>query len=35
MFGLFKPKRAPEGPVCIELDVEIAKPAGEVYPLID
>ena len=35
MFGLFKPKRAPEGPVCIELDVEIAKPADEVYPLID
>ncbi|QUL38237.1 hypothetical protein [Erythrobacter sp. JK5] len=35
MFGLFKPKLAPEGPVEFSADVEIGKPAGEVYALID
>lgn len=35
MFGLFKPKLAPEGPVEFTFDVEINKPASEVYALID
>jgi len=35
MFGLFKPKLAPEGPVEIGADVEIDKPVSEVYALID
>ena len=35
MFGLFKPKTAPEGPVDICAEVEIDKPAAEVYALID
>lgn len=35
MFGLFKPKLAPEGPVEFVFDVEINKPVSEVYALID
>jgi hypothetical protein len=35
MFGLFRSKRAPEGPVDFCEDIEIARPAAEVYPLID
>ena len=35
MFGLFKPKLAPEGPVEIGAEVEINKPVSEVYALID
>ena len=35
MFGLFKPKLAPEGPVEITADIEIERPASEVYPLLD
>lgn len=35
MFGLFKPKMAPEGPVEFSFDVEINKPASDVYALID
>ncbi len=35
MFGLFKPKMAPEGPVEVDMDIEIERPAGEIYPLVD
>lgn len=35
MFGLFKPKLAPDGPVEIGADVEIDKSADEVFALID
>lgn len=35
MFGLFRPKLAPEGPVDFKVDIEIARPASDVYPLID
>lgn len=35
MFGLFRPKLAPAGPVEFRLDIEIARPAADVYPLID
>ncbi|BDI61623.1 SRPBCC family protein [Qipengyuania nanhaisediminis] len=35
MFGLFKPRPAPEGPVEFAASVEIARPASEVYALID
>ena len=35
IFGLFKPKLAPLGPFEFAAEVEIAKPAGEVYSLID
>lgn len=35
MFGMFKPKMAPEGPVEIEMDCEIERPASEVYAMID
>jgi len=35
MFGFLKPKPAPEGPVQFGLEIEIEKPAEEVYPLID
>ncbi|WP_299193476.1 hypothetical protein [uncultured Erythrobacter sp.] len=35
MFGLFKPKLAPEGPVEFNAEVEIDKPASEVYALLD
>lgn len=35
MFGLFRPKLAPERPVEFRFEVEIARPAAEVYPLID
>jgi len=35
MFGLFKPKPAPEGPVHFDLATEFACPADEVYALID
>lgn len=35
MFGLFKPKRAPEGPVEFTSSVEIDQPPAEVYALID
>jgi len=34
MFGLFKPKLAPAGPVEFTFDVEIEKPADEVYALM-
>jgi hypothetical protein len=35
MFGWFKPRMAPEGPVEIEMDAEIERPADEVYALVD
>ena len=35
MFGLFKSKKAPKGPVQIAAEVEINKPADEVFALID
>ena len=35
MFGLFKPKKAPEGPINLSFAVEVERPAEEVYPLID
>jgi len=35
MFGLFRPKMAPGGPVDFDFDIEIARPAADVYPLID
>ena len=35
MFGLFKPKMAPEGPVEIEMDIEIERSAEDVYALVD
>jgi len=35
VFGWFKPKMAPEGPVEIVLDAEIERPAEEVYQLVD
>ncbi|HEX9807005.1 MAG TPA: SRPBCC family protein [Alteraurantiacibacter sp.] len=35
MFGLFKPKMAPEGPVQFVAEVDVAKPAEDVYRLVD
>ena len=35
MFGLFKPKLAPEGPVEFAASVDIDRPVEEVYALID
>ena len=35
MFGLFKPKLAPEGPVEMGAEVEIDRPVEDVYALID
>lgn len=35
MFGWFKPRMAPEGPVEIELDAEIERSAEDVYAMID
>lgn len=35
MFGLFKPTMAPEGPVEIELSMEIERSAESVYAMID
>ena len=35
MFGLFKPKLAPEGPVQFQLALEIDRPASQVYGLLD
>lgn len=35
MFGWFKPKPAPEGPVIFDFDIEIERPASQVYALID
>lgn len=35
MFGLFKPKKAPEGPITLSFAVEVDRPVEEVYPLID
>lgn len=35
MLGLFKPRMAPECPVEVELDIEIERPADEVYALVD
>ena len=35
MFGLFRKKMAPEGPVEFSLDMEIERPADEVYRLLD
>ena len=35
MFGLFKPRMAPEGPVEIEMDCAIARAASDVYPMVD
>lgn len=35
MFGLFKPKPAPKGPVHFDLVAEFARPAAYVYALID
>lgn len=35
MFGLFKPKLAPEGPVEFNFELEINRPASEVYRLLD
>mgnify|MGYP001263061169 CR=1 FL=1 len=35
MFGLFKPKMAPEGPVEIEMDMEIERSAEDIYAMVD
>ncbi len=35
MFGLFRSKLAPEGPVEFRFEVEIARPASDVFALID
>lgn len=35
MFGLFKPKLAPDGPVTFTLPVEIEAPVDRVYALVD
>lgn len=35
MFGLFKPKMAPEGPVEIEMGVEIERSAADVFAMVD
>lgn len=35
MFGWFKPRMAPEGPVEIRAEVEIERPAEEFYAMID
>lgn len=35
MFGLFKKKPAPEGPVEIGLSILVERPPSDVYPLID
>ncbi len=35
MFGWFKKKMAPEGPVDFALDMEIARPAADIYRLLD
>ena len=35
MFGLFKPKMAPNGPVEVDMDIEIERPAAEVYAMVD
>ena len=35
MFGLFKPKMAPEDPVEIEMDAEIERSAEDVYALLN
>ena len=35
MFGLFKKKKAPEGPITLSFAVDVERPAEEVYPLID
>ncbi len=35
MFGLFKPKMAPEGPVEIEMDAEIERSAEDVYAMVN
>lgn len=35
MFGLFKPKLAPEGPVQFTMEMMIDCPAEEVYRLVD
>ncbi len=35
MFGLFRKKMAPEGPVEFDLDMEIGCPAAELYRLLD
>ena len=35
MFNLFKPKPAPDGPVVFEFDIEIERPAGDVYAMLD
>lgn len=35
MFGLFKPKLAPDGPVTFSLPVEIEAPVATVYALVD
>ena len=35
MLEWFRPRMAPEGPVTFDFDIRIARPAGEVYPLLD
>lgn len=35
MFGLFKPKPAPEGPIKLTFSVLVERPPADVYPLID
>lgn len=35
MFGLFKPKPAPEGPIDIVTAIEIDRPVEEVFALVD
>ena len=35
MFGLFKPKLAPEGPYPFEIEGEIDASAAEVFALLD
>lgn len=35
MFGLFKRKAAPDGPIRFEVGVEVERPAADIYALLD
>lgn len=35
MFGMFKGRPVPSGPIPFDFDVLIERPAAEVYPLVD
>jgi hypothetical protein len=35
MFGMFKKKPVPSGPIPFDFEVMIDRPAAEVYPLVD